>query len=340
MTEFSSYEKMPNTFKKIKLNEQDFAKLEKVDWVVTEKIHGANFSFVYENGLLKFAKRKEYLSWDDDFFAFQGLVHKIENQILKVLEELSLDLEAEKYIIYGELFGGKYPHPELENNPDLQAIQTGIYYSPDIEFCAFDIAIEDKEGKRYLDYSTAIEYFEKQNLLYVEPLLIGKLNETLNFDTYINSQIPNKLGLPSLENNLIEGVVIKPFSEIESLETRPILKIKNTEFEEENKFHEAEKWTHIPDLSSDSVELSFLLEELRKYVNHNRLESAISKIGNLDLTNEDRIAEIKKEFLEDTITDFDDAYHDILKELSDTQQTWLKERLLVDIQKCIKNFKS
>lgn len=335
MNNFSSYEKIPNNFKKLKLSETDFTKLDKVDWVVTEKIHGANFSFIYENGLLRFAKRKEYLTWDDDFFAFQTLVNKIEDKVLRIFEQLSLDLEAAKYIIYGELLGGEYPHTEVENNPDLQAIQTGVYYSPAIEFCAFDIAFEEEESKSYLDYETAIAYFENENLLYAQPLFIGKLNEAFEFDTHIDSKIPAIFSLPSLENNLIEGIVIKPFHEIPDLEDRPILKIKNPEFEEENKFHEAEKWSHIPNLQSKSVELSFLLEELRKYVNKKRLESAISKIGSLDFTNQVRVLAIQVEFLNDVFTDFNENHFNILAELSEEQHHWLKERIQIDIQKCM-----
>ncbi len=71
MSDFSAYEKMPNSLKKLGLNESGYSELEKLKWVVTEKVHGANFSFVYEAGKLKFAKRKEYLSWNDDFFGFQ-----------------------------------------------------------------------------------------------------------------------------------------------------------------------------------------------------------------------------------------------------------------------------
>lgn len=37
---------MPDSLKKIGLNERDMLKMEKLKWVVTEKIHGANFSFL------------------------------------------------------------------------------------------------------------------------------------------------------------------------------------------------------------------------------------------------------------------------------------------------------
>lgn len=333
-TTFSSYEKMPSNLQKLKLNESDFAKLDKADWVITEKVHGANFSFVYEKGLLRFAKRKEYLAWEDDFFAFQALVNKVEDKVLRIFEQISLDFRAKKYIIYGELFGGAYPHPEVEAYPHLQAIQTGVYYSPAIEFCAFDIAIERSGEKSYLDYKIAMEYFEKNGLFYAKPLWIGKLHKAFSFDTRFNSTIPP--ALPLLEDNLVEGVVVKPLQEIQELENRPIFKIKNAEFEEESKFHEAKKWHYIPDLKSRSVELSFLLEDLRKYVTQNRLNSAISKIGHLDFNNEARVLAIKDEFLNDVITEFNQAYSNILADLPETEQEWLIARIKIDIQKCMR----
>ena len=338
MSEFSGYEKMPNNLKKLGLSESDFSKMEKLKWVVTEKVHGANFSFVYENGSLKFAKRKEYLNWSDDFFGFQLVVSKLENNILRLFEKLSSDIAAEKYIIYGELFGGKYPHPEVAPVKDIHAIQTGVYYTPDIEFCAFDISIETdgSDSKYYLDYESSVAYFDEFKIFYAKPLLIGKFNEAMNFNIRINSAVPKEFNLPELNDNLIEGVVIKPFNQLDNNDfQRPIIKLKNPEFDEEEKFHEAEKWSFIPNVSSKTEELSFIVDELRNYVTQNRLKSAVSKIGTLDLNNQSRVSEIKKEFLEDVITDFNENNDGLLNDLSSDDQAWIAERINSEINKMI-----
>jgi hypothetical protein len=68
---FSPYEKMPTSMQKTHLSTQELAKAERVRWVVTEKVHGANFSFVYEKGALCYAKRHGYLAWLDNFFGYQ-----------------------------------------------------------------------------------------------------------------------------------------------------------------------------------------------------------------------------------------------------------------------------
>lgn len=343
MSEFSGYEKMPNNLKKLGLSENDFSQMEKLKWVVTEKVHGANFSFIYENGTLKFAKRKEYLQWTDDFFGFQLVVNKLEDHILRLFEQLSNEIIGEKYIVYGELFGGKYPHPEVDSVTDLHAIQTGVYYTPNIEFCAFDIAIETdgSASKYYLDYETAIAYFKQFGIFHAQPLFIGKLSEAMNFNIRINSTIPKEFNLPELQDNLIEGIVIKSFNQTgNSLSSRSVVKLKNPEFDEEDKFHEAEKWSFIPGISSKTEDLSFITEELRNYITQNRLKSAVSKIGELDMSNQLRISEIKAEFLEDVITDFNENNNGLLNDLSPDEKEWIVTRVNAEINKTITSLNS
>jgi Rnl2 family RNA ligase len=340
MTQNPGYEKMPKNFNHLNLTEKEISSLHKLQWVVTEKIHGANFSFVYEGNKLLFAKRKAYLKWTDDFFGFQSVVSLAEENITRLFEQLRVDIKAEKYIIYGELFGGKYPHPNVIPHPHIQAIQTGVYYCPSIHFCAFDIAVESNKKKQYLDYKSAIAYFEQFNLFYTKALFSGKLNEALNFDIKINSQIPAQFNLPEIASNLIEGVVIKPLihTGLSNLPFRPILKLKNPEFDEEKKFHEAEKWSYIPIVTSHSEELSFLVDEMTNYITRNRLNNVMSKIGGLDLANEKRLSEIKHEFLQDILIDFNDNNNKILDAINTRQKDWVSNRIQIHIAAFINKF--
>ncbi len=329
MKKNSEYEKIPKTLKQLGLTEKALHDLGKLQWVVTEKIHGANFSFAYDNQKLLFAKRKEYLHWHDDFFGFQEVVSRLEDRVLALFEQLSLDVRADKYILYGELFGGQYPHPGVPAHPGVAAIQTGVYYAPGVHFCAFDLAFETGEKKHYLDYGAAIRYFEAFGIFYARVLFAGKLNEALDFDLRINSTIPALLKLPALDANLIEGVVVKPLrhSELKNVEPRPILKLKNAEFDEEKKFHEAEKWSFIPRISSHSEALSFILEEMAGYVNANRLNSALSKTGRLDPGNPARLQMIREEVLADVWADFNLNHNQLLDDLRADQQEWLQNRI-------------
>ncbi|ASZ13694.1 hypothetical protein KTO58_05750 [Chitinophaga pendula] len=330
----AEYEKMPKRLKGLNLSEKDQHHLNKLKWVVTEKVHGANFSFVYEDRRLLYAKRKEYLSWQDDFFGFQVVAAQLEDRLIRLFEQLHHDIPGQRYIIYGELFGGAYPHPDVVPDPYVQAIQTGVYYSPAVRFCAFDIAVEWAGIKQYIDYDKALSYFERFDIFYAKVLFSGKWNEALQFDTRIDSMIPGHFGLPVLNPNLIEGIVVKPLSHsgLPAPAVRPIIKIKNPEFDEEKKFHEAEKWSFIPDVISLSEELSFLVEEMSNYITDNRLNSVLSKIGRLDEANEKRMSEIKAEFLEDVYVDFNLDNNDILGELEERNLQWVRDRIAARIE--------
>lgn len=337
MTTFSEYEKMPTSLKKLGLTEKDLSLMEKLKWVVTEKVHGANFSISFDKQQLQYAKRKDYLKWEDDFFAFQLAVAEIEDAIIRLFESLSHNLEADKYIVYGELFGGSYPHPDVIPDKNVQAIQTGIYYAPTIHFYAFDIAIVKQNKKLYLDYETAIAYFLKFGILHAKPLFIGKLNEALNYNIRINTTIPKQLNLPELCDNIIEGIVIKPYNQTnqDSITTRPILKIKNPEFEEQNQFHEARKWSFQSTVISKSEQLSFIVEDLRNYITTNRLQNAISKIGAPDATNKQRMTDIETEFTQDILATFNEDNNNLLNELSEEQNQWIQERIKYEITRTI-----
>lgn len=331
MQSFSEYEKIHEQFKNISLPEKTINDLHKLKWVVTEKVHGANFSFIYEQKKLKFAKRKEYLRWTDDFFGFQLMVQKMEAQLLLLFEQLDSKLNAFRYIVYGELFGGEYPHPSVPRDPFVKAIQTGVYYAPSVEFYAFDIAIEpDSSGsKYYLDYEIALSLFERFELYHAKSLFTGKLNDALSFDTRINSVLPIQLSLPLLSQNLIEGIVLKPLqhSSVLGPATRPILKIKNAEFNEQEKFHQAQKWSYIPSVTTNTESLGFITEEMNTYITKNRLNSVLSKTGHMDLNNQKRMEEIRQEFILDIWIDFNVNNANLLLELSPSQQEWVRERL-------------
>ena len=72
---------MPDSLRKLGLDLADTKLLDSVDWVVTEKIHGANFSFSLEGDVLRYAKRKEFLRWTDDFFGFQLVAERLDTAL-------------------------------------------------------------------------------------------------------------------------------------------------------------------------------------------------------------------------------------------------------------------
>ena len=212
---YVSYEKISESLNKWNFTEADYRVFRKTDWIVTEKIHGANFGLVTNGSEVRFAKRKEFLQPEEDFFDYQCLKHPLVEQVKKIFKILQAERnDLLKVFVYGELFGGEYPHPDVPAVPHVQAIQTGIYYSPKIEYCAFDMAVEIKGNlvtRNYLDYDKALNLFQQVGIMGSKPLFIGKYEEALAYSPEFDSTIPALFGLPKLPfRNPAEGIVIKP----------------------------------------------------------------------------------------------------------------------------------
>lgn len=326
--QFSPYEKMARDLRKFKSKE--LSKLEKEKWVVLEKIHGANFSFEYRNGTVQFARRRGYLNWEDSFFAFQTVASSIEANVQGLFDEVAstetILLEATddnfQIIIYGELFGGKYPHPEVEANRTVEPIQNGIYYSPDICFCAFDIALVTTLTKEYLGYERCLELFDKHGIFHSKPLFIGSLSKALDFSTRKDSTVPIALGLPPLGTNLIEGVVVKPYCLRCNASKRVIFKTKNKEFDEDEQYRSSERWGYFPNTNcSMSVQTAAIVHEGLRLVTPLRLDSAASKIGNLA----DHLEEVKEEVRLDVLATLGDQ--GATESLSLSELRWVECRV-------------
>jgi Rnl2 family RNA ligase len=306
---FTSYEKIAESPERLFQDEATLRLLEKAQWVVMEKIHGANFCFLTDGREVRCASRKQMLGPRDDFFGYQAVAARLRQKILDLCALVKASHpEASGVLVYGELFGGGYPHPDVPPDLTVQPIQTGIFYAPSIEFCAFDLAIEASGGERtagfptgsgggtapprtYLDYDSAMRLFEQAGLFYARPLLIGSFQEALNYPLGFASTIPKLLGLPLLPTeNKAEGVVIKPLKTIllpgSKGPTRPLLKRKIAEFDEDKRYQQAEKWTPRPITEQSALDL--LTWEAFNLVTANRLQSAISKAGALSAPQQGR----------------------------------------------------
>lgn len=302
---FSSYEKIDEGFLSRGLTQEHYRLIQKTNWVVTEKIHGANFCVILDSQQIRYAKRKEILSKEDDFFGYQAVVSPLEPGFREVQQWLRVEGFAsvqDTILLYGELCGGGYPHPDVEPNPLVDLIQSGIYYSPNVEFCVFDIAIHGlttNAAKTYLDYKIVCNVCTKAGLLYTQALFIGSYDEALHFDIRFESTLPAMLGLPKLPfPNLAEGVVIKPARELRLTTAkesfRPVLKHKIREFSEVQ-FHQSEKWNAF----EPKGKVTRLIRDILRMVNPNRLTNAVSKVGRIRAGDSVKIAQVKRYFEED-----------------------------------------
>jgi Rnl2 family RNA ligase len=289
---FVSYDKIPE---RLELDEISHRASAKVAWVVTEKIHGANFCVLTDGNEVRAAKRKALLEEGEEFFGYARVLERVREPVRRLFAALKPDHpEAQVVSIYGELFGGAYPHPDVPAVEGVEPVQPGIYYSPDIQWCAFDIAIWDGERTRYIDYDQAIRRLGAVEIFFAAPLLVGKYEEAIAYPIEFESRVPMRLGLPAIPGNRAEGVVIKPVKSIyiggEKGPFRPAVKRKTEAFVEDAR----RKPGQAPRGGG-------LAGELPALFNQERLRSAVSKIGRVRRGDARRRAQLRRMLVEDVL---------------------------------------
>ena len=197
--------------------------------------------------------------------------------------------------VYGELFGGCYPHSMVKSVSGLNAVQSGIWYTPDLMFAVFDVAIYRKDGTRqFMPFLKMLDECKLAGFFVLEPLFVGSQSQAFSISTEFQSKIPDRLGLPSLDSNLCEGVVLRPESEPPSTCLR--VKIKNKQFSE---LVEADY-----DPQTDKMDIGRILYRFNRF----RIDGAKSKLGDgasdievADNAVEDLISDISAESYQMTV---------------------------------------
>jgi Rnl2 family RNA ligase len=305
---FTGYERIAESLERwIGDDEAAYRALAHAEWIVTEKIHGANFCLVTDGVEIRAAKRKAFLDGDEDFFGHRAMLERNAEAVRRVFTiARARHSRITRVFVYGELFGGGYPHPEVPVDPAVQPVQTGCFYSPTIELCAFDLRLVEagvEEGE-YADYDEAAAIFAEAGLFHARPLFRGSYEDAVALPIGFESHIPALLGLPPIVGNKAEGVVIKPVRPVvvprRAGSIRPVIKRKIPEFSEDARFHQAEKWTAPAVLEGA---LDQLLWEVYPLVTEARLDAAISKVGRPGVGDTARRAQILALVIDDLTTE-------------------------------------
>jgi Rnl2 family RNA ligase len=240
-------------------------------WVATEKLHGANFVVGHEaaTGALAYGKRKAWLAPDEPFFGWQILARELDAP----LRALATELAAPHVVCFGELFGGAYPHPDVAPVPGLSAVQTGIWYTPELRWAVFDILVatgDDDDGE--LLAFAEVEALAHAAGVLVPPVLArvrhGELDRVA---IAAPTEVPARLGLPPIAGNLREGFVAKPDRRL-PYGSRPIVKRKLADFDDA-RFDAGEAW------DPGHLSVDELVAWAGRLVNPARVASARSKVG-------------------------------------------------------------
>jgi Rnl2 family RNA ligase len=239
-------------------------------WVALEKLHGAHLIVASDGEAIHVGKRKAWLAPDEPFFGWQ----LIAAELTAAVRALAARAAARHVVVYGELVGGGYPHPDVAPVPGLSPVQTGIWYTPALAWVPFDVLVaggDDDDGGELLAHREVEELAEASGLRTPPRLAAGTRTELERVDVRFPTSVPAWFGLPPLADNLAEGIVLKPDARVLPGE-RPVIKRKLPEFDDE-RFREAEAWApgHLGEAE--------LLSWVERMVQPARLASARSKAG-------------------------------------------------------------
>jgi len=287
MLNFKKYSSIENSFDSGFMERVRMQMPSDMRYVVQEKVHGTNTSFICDGKEIRFAKRTSFIETGEDFYNYDELLAEYTDRVLALSNDvISLNPGITQVIIFGELFGGAYPLNTVKQNHRLKLIQKGVYYTPEHGFYAFDIYLTDSDGNgRYLPVADANELFSKHCFLYARTLFEGTLDECLHYPNAFQSKISEWLGYPHMEDNICEGIVIRPIVTMYLRNgSRVMIKSKNERFAEKKGVKKRVKMFEEPIPYSD--ELVALIDEAEAYVTEARLVNVISHIGEVKVPND------------------------------------------------------
>jgi Rnl2 family RNA ligase len=315
MLSFKKYTSIENTFDKDFVERIYSEGYNNHEFVVQEKVHGSNTCFVSDGKTVGFGKRTALIEAGEKFYDYEELLERYTPKVIALFSIIKKEIPNIKTItVFGEMFGGKYPHPDVKNDSKITVIQKGVFYCPMHEFYAFDLYVTTEESGRYLSVDEMNTFFERGGFFYAGTLFRGTLDECLKFPNTFQSVISKQLGLPPIEDNICEGIVIRPVVPAYlSNGCRVLLKSKNERFAEKKAVKKREPKLFVE--PSYSTMLNELLLVIEQYVTENRLNNVISKIGQISMPKETGklIGLFSKDILDDFLKENSGEYAAIEK---------------------------
>jgi Rnl2 family RNA ligase len=247
------------------------------EWVATEKYDGANFSiWIDKDNNLRPAKRNSFLEETEKFYHFQVAYNtELKQKCISLREELK---DYNTIIIYFELYGGGCAKHEDPKYTKYKAVQKRIHYSKDIKLIAYDIGYKnnDTDDIKYFGYVRSQDLLKRHNISHVDILTQGTFDDCLEY-------------LYDKRECEYEGLVIKPADERSK---RVCIKRVNEDFNEMAGVRPVQKVKYMP---------SEVTKRICEMANENRVYSAISKFGEIEMRNHQDIAKMVYEDIKEDL---------------------------------------
>lgn len=289
--EFKKFTSLENTYRQNIIDKIVYEGLDECLWIVTEKIHGANFSFWYDGNELKVASRTQFV--DGTFYGCQAVIDKYSQGIKDGYD--SMGLHGKVLVIYGELYG--------------DGIQKEVKYGQK-DFKAFDVVVDSQ----IKPYKEAFYLTKTCGIGFAPVIFTGSFKDALTVSNTFQSLLT-----PEEHNgdNFAEGVAIFPDKpKYFNNESRVWLKNKSAAF--------SEKKERTPKTVVDLPEdVNNLLSLFLVYATPQRVSNVISKVG--VVTNKDfgkilglTVQDMLEDYSKDTGQDFKAQVGDFYKKAIST----------------------
>ena len=309
---FIKYPSIENTYRQKSVDYVYQSGLSGGIWVASEKIHGANFSIMTDGTDIRMAKKTALIGEDENFYGCQSIKEELKRKLREIFRKLQLDFDWPIHYVKlcGEIYGGRYPHPDVAKVSDAVKVQDKVWYRPDNDFYGFDIVANEI----FIDDNHAQSLFREFDITNAEPLCRGTIEECFQYTNEFITTIPAKLGLPEIEGNICEGVVIKPIdARFYACGSRVIFKNKNPKFSEKNNGTiPKEKMAEVK-FDENAQEL---FDELRSLITENRLRNVLSHIGSIT---DKEFGKLMGLFVQDALEEFrkdnDEAFNALDKDI-------------------------
>jgi hypothetical protein len=295
---FKKYPSMDNTYqtKSIELWKEFHPTLEDEEFIVLEKIHGTNFSIVFEPGNTPyFTSRNRVLEPEEDFFSLRDVAlgdghNLLMDRFLRLARDENVACQ-----IYGELFG--------------PGVNKGVFYGKERDFRFFDL----RRGGFLLPHRE----FEAVMRPDLEHYIVPSLGIFKGLQSALDVEVEGVNSLLTPEGhegpNILEGVVIKPYNKVilSPIGYTFLLK-KKTE-----KFQEVAKEPKTPRPSNEHPIVAELNQRFSRYITDQRLQNVFSKEG--VILDKKQLTKYIQLLLEDAKEEFlkDEENVKMLRELKD-----------------------
>lgn len=229
-------------------------KLDQTNWIVQEKIHGANVSFLFTpNETVKIFSRNQQV--DETFYSATDVFNDTINSMEAIQVWSNIILSSVR--VFGELHGSN--------------IQKGVDYGKNKVILFYDMQVDDIQ-KSQLYFETFFDNMDLGGLMVPNFGIFPTLESALEFDILRDTELSDK------KDNLIEGVTIKPYETVLSDKNGSLFYIKH----KNEKFKESQR----PKKVRIEIQYSDVVNQWRKiflsYFHEERCESTFSKEGRIE----------------------------------------------------------